>query len=81
MTHRNGLVISRPEGFTDNQTETGFALVESGNIRSPRVIEVSLFDAAPKLERVRKRNLVDQPAAIFAVRELGAGSGGAASSN
>lgn len=74
LTHKNGLALSRPAGFAETALDNGFSFSETGDLRSPRTIKVSVADVRPAL--AQKRELADATTAIFAVRELGGGSGG-----
>lgn len=74
LTHKNGLSLSRPAGFAETALDNGFSFSDTGDLRSPRTIEISVADAQPAL--TQERELADATAAIFAVREPGGGSAG-----
>lgn len=76
LSHKTGLALSRPAGFAETALDNGFSFSETGDVRSPRTIKVSVADAQPVLAQAQERELADATTAIFAVRELGGGSGG-----
>jgi hypothetical protein len=76
LSHPNGLRVGRPSGFLESQTAAGYELLESGDVRSPRTIEVELAGAPPTLEVPEDRELPDGGIARFSLREIGAGSAG-----
>jgi hypothetical protein len=76
LDHPNGLQLSRPPGFQDIQTEHGFTLSESGDIRTPRKIEIELVNDQPVMQQPRQRALPAGAVARFSIREVGVGSAG-----
>ncbi len=75
VRHENGLSASRPAGFKEMKTPSGFVFTESGDMRSPRTVRVDLSASEPQLTDTEKRS-VGGIEVTYAVSELGSGSGG-----
>ena len=75
LVHHNGLVLARPAGFDATMSDTGFDLIETGDLRSPRSINVSLVDTDPLGDKAQERS-IDGTSIRYRISEVGAGSGG-----
>ena len=75
LQHENGLRVSRPVGFDDQKTESGFVFSEIGGRRTPRTLSVEKADSRPDLIGAKERTL-GNTIAHFTVTDLGSGSGG-----
>jgi hypothetical protein len=43
LRHEKGLIINRPAGYVAQKTETGFAMAQSENVRSPLTFQIDVF--------------------------------------
>jgi hypothetical protein len=43
LRHENGLIVNRPEGYIAEKTETGFAMAQSEELRSPLTLHIDVF--------------------------------------
>jgi hypothetical protein len=43
LRHEKGLIINRPAGYVAQKTETGFAMAQSDNLRSPLTFHIGVF--------------------------------------
>ncbi len=75
VRHENGLTVSRPAGFSETKTGSGFAFTENGDMRSPRTITVETVTAQPALTDAKRKTLGGADVA-YAVTDIGSGSGG-----
>ncbi len=71
----NGLTVARPKGFTEGLEADRIVLTETGDLRSPRIISVSLSETAPLLDDPDTRDVKGEKVR-YKVGEEGSGSGG-----
>jgi hypothetical protein len=75
-THSNGLTVKRPYNFTKSLAKTGFVFTESGDIRSPRFIALSVSDNEPDFLLEKQRVLKNGSTVTYSVEALASNSGG-----
>lgn len=78
VKHANGLVIPPPTGFEVAVQSDGFQFRERGDIRSPRLVEVTLDESSPAIAADGHRRLPGGVRAAYAKQALNGGSGGTA---
>lgn len=78
LTHSEGFTACVPEGFESTMGPTGFEFVETGNLRTPKIIKLEILPGGSESYRLDQSRALDGigQTVRYGVRELGSGSAG-----
>lgn len=75
LQHSNSMMLIKPFGYSYEILDEGFMLKQSGNLRYNSTITVKKIDKSADMDTAISR-ILPNGKAKYAVKELGAGSGG-----